>query len=262
MKHQAINLVKFKALSRALGQPMCVTVGVLESLWIFAQIQARDGDLTPYSASEIAGWIEYPGDEEKLIDSLIKTGWLDATEDGQILIHDWHEHKPNWLKAIDARSEQPSQLPDKEPNKEPSAPPGTELGSIPPNNLKPKTQPNPKASSTGVLLGDADAPPKTAAKIPYQEILKLYHEILPMCPKVSRLTEPRRAAIRARWHEELPDLDTVREYFVFVRKSDFLTGNVEPAPGRRRRFVADIDWLMNPTNLVKVEEGKYHGKGI
>ena len=38
MKHQTINLVKFSTLSRALKLSRFEAVGVLESLWIFAQI--------------------------------------------------------------------------------------------------------------------------------------------------------------------------------------------------------------------------------
>ncbi len=82
MKHAAINLVKFKALQKRLGAPMCHVVGYLESLWIFAQVQARDGDLTKFSALEIAGWIEFPGDPDDLLNALIQTRWIDKTETG------------------------------------------------------------------------------------------------------------------------------------------------------------------------------------
>ena len=168
MKHQTISLVKFKALARRLRQPLCVVVGCLESIWIFAQIQARDGDLTRFSALELAGWIEWPGDEEQLMAALVETGWLDRTPDGRLVIHDWDDHKPNWLKGVSARRGGPgpeleedaadvpapvdpvaeaNQVPDQVgPSQLPSAVPSTVLGTQPgggPSTLPPNlTQPN------------------------------------------------------------------------------------------------------------------------
>jgi hypothetical protein len=100
--HQAINAVKFKALARRLGLPMYRVVGVLESLWLFAQVQARDGDLSRFTPLELAGWIEWDGgDDAELIDALVETRWLDRDE-GWLAIHDWDDHKPNYLKGSDA----------------------------------------------------------------------------------------------------------------------------------------------------------------
>lgn len=95
-------------------------------------------------------------------------------------------------------------------------------------------------------------------RVPYSEIVKLYHEILPMCPQVQKLTEARRAQIRARWRtsDELPSLERWREYFERVRGSPFLTGKVDPPPGRKR-FVANLEWLSKSSSLVKVAEGNY-----
>ncbi len=92
---------------------------------------------------------------------------------------------------------------------------------------------------------------------PYQKIVELYHEKLPMLPRVTRLTDNRRASMRARWNNELPNLETWEKYFSAVARSKFLTGQVEPRPNSRP-FLANIDWLTKPSNLVKIEEGKYH----
>lgn len=133
MKHQTINLVKFKAFCKRISQPMCHAVGYLETLWIFAQIQARDGDLSKFSALEIAGWIEYPGDPQTLIDALVECRWLDRDGD-RLTIHDWESHKPNWLRGVEAKAEAREAA-----KPEPGADPGTE----PP---KPKPKPKPKPS--------------------------------------------------------------------------------------------------------------------
>jgi hypothetical protein len=143
VKHQTINLVKFKALSKRLQLPLCWTVGILEGLWVFACHNARDGDLSRFSDLELAGWLEYPGNETELIDALVETGWLDRNGD-TVFVHDWNEHKPNWLKGIQQRNEKekPSRKPSYAPSSEPSSSPSSEPSTEPPKtkpNLKPKT---------------------------------------------------------------------------------------------------------------------------
>lgn len=101
------------------------------------------------------------------------------------------------------------------------------------------------------------ASPKRPA-IPVHEIVSLYHQHLPMCPRVMKVTKARAGAIQARWRSgDLPDLETWSEYFQFVAESRFLTGQVQPAPGRRR-FVADLEWLAKEGNYAKVYERKFH----
>lgn len=168
MKHLAINLVKFKALQKRLGQPVCHVVGYLETLWIFAQLQARDGNLTKFSSLEIAGWIEFPGDPDEFVEALVKTRWLDRVGD-QLLIHDWDEHKPNWLKGVSSRRDAvPGQSavfdsPGSEPSQSPSSTPSSEPGTEPPKPKPSLSQTIPSQSkpslapSDGLLAGSLAA---------------------------------------------------------------------------------------------------------
>lgn len=93
---------------------------------------------------------------------------------------------------------------------------------------------------------------------PHQEIIKLYHDVLPMCPVVRVWTKKRAGYLNARWKEH-PDLDWWKKLFVYVAKSKFLTGGVD-ATGDREPFVVDLEWLLQPSKLAKVIEGKYHRK--
>ena len=121
-------------------------------------------------------------------------------------------------------------------------------------NHKPETI-NHKNTS---LSPSAENQPK-ADPIPYEKIIKLYHEKLPKNPRCQLLTTKRRSAIGARWRSGLlPDLETWERYFDHVSKSEWLIGAVEPAPGRKR-FIADIDYLINESNIAKISENKYHG---
>ena len=101
------------------------------------------------------------------------------------------------------------------------------------------------------------AAPKRPA-IPVQAIIDSYHELLPMCPQVRKLTEARRKQIEARWRAgDLPDVETWRDYFAFCAQSKFLTGLAPAGPGQRP-FVADLEWLSREGNYAKVYERKYH----
>lgn len=96
-----------------------------------------------------------------------------------------------------------------------------------------------------------------ADRCPHQKIVDLYHDILPSHPRVLILNDDRRSSIRARWNSELPSLDDWSEYFSVVAASSFLTGRVDPGPNRAKPFIADFEFLIRPSTVVKVMEGKY-----
>jgi len=99
-----------------------------------------------------------------------------------------------------------------------------------------------------------DSPPP---RVPYKKIVDLYHELLPMCPRVVKLTDTRKGYIKQRWREDLETLEQWENYLRYVGESDFLTGRAQPSNGKPP-FVADLEWLTRPSNIVKVAEGKYH----
>lgn len=97
----------------------------------------------------------------------------------------------------------------------------------------------------------------TAEKIdscPHDKIINIYHEILPMCPRVLIKTKNRQEHTRARW-KEYPDLRYWEQFFRSVTQSKFLTGKRSARDGRA--FVASFDWLVKPENFAKVLEGRY-----
>lgn len=95
---------------------------------------------------------------------------------------------------------------------------------------------------------------------PYQAIVDLYHETLPGLSQVYKLTDQRKQKIRALWADELDDLNCWKNYFISISHSDFLMGRSPPTNGRS--FIADLDFIINPTNFVKIAEEKYHGKKV
>lgn len=89
---------------------------------------------------------------------------------------------------------------------------------------------------------------------PHQEILNLYHKTLPELAPVKIWTPRRQAALRSRWNEqkERQSLAWWEKYFLKVKRSAFLTGNATD-------FKADMEWIINQANMVKIIEGKYDG---
>ena len=94
---------------------------------------------------------------------------------------------------------------------------------------------------------------------PYQAIVDLYHLALPQLPAVVILSEGRKRVLQARWRESdvHRDLGFWADYFAQVSASQFLTGGVEGRNGSKP-FRATFDWLIAPSNFVKVVEGNYH----
>lgn len=97
------------------------------------------------------------------------------------------------------------------------------------------------------------------AGCPYQSIVDLYHEILPMCPEVRLLTKTRKSYLKARWDSDKnrQTLDYWRNFFEYVSGSLFLTGKTPPSNGRDKPFIADFEWLITESNFAKVIERKY-----
>lgn len=140
----------------------------------------------------------------------------------------------------------------------------TSLVAFPPHNKDINTNTTPD----GVVV-DAERQPDQPEKIsrqkpamescPYQAIVDLYHSALPELPAVAILNDGRKRSLQARWRESEVhrDLQFWAEYFFQVKTSDFLMGRV---PGRNgsKSFRATFDWLIAPSNFVKVVEGNYN----
>lgn len=99
MKMVAVQSIKFLRLKRRLRLPSWQVVGVLESVWLFTQANAPAGDIGRHSDEDIAAHLEWDGDASDLIAALVECGWLDRHEAHRLVVHDWHEHAPNYLKG-------------------------------------------------------------------------------------------------------------------------------------------------------------------
>lgn len=105
-------------------------------------------------------------------------------------------------------------------------------------------------------------PATVAEKIscPVQEIVELYHQVLPELRQCLVINDQRRKFITARWKElvvageissKSDGLEFFKVYFESVKKSSFLCGKNDTG------WQADLEWIVRPTNWAKVIEGKF-----
>ncbi len=112
---------------------------------------------------------------------------------------------------------------------------------------------------------------KKVQKLPgcdHKGILALYHETLPNLPAVEIWNDTRAGYLRQRWREVALDLSKDgavthadmlawwKQYFELIKGSKFLTGKKQQKD--KPPFLADLEWIIKPTNFAKIIEGKYH----
>lgn len=86
-------------------------------------------------------------------------------------------------------------------------------------------------------------------KIDYDFIVGNYHSLCPKMNKVSVINDQRKGFINARVGEF--GMDKVISVLRMSGESEFLNGKNDKA------WKADFEWIMRPTNFVKILEGKY-----
>lgn len=104
--------------------------------------------------------------------------------------------------------------------------------------------------------GKVIVPASRKPDCPHQEIIKLYHAILPMCPEVRDWTPARQSALRARWNEnpKHQTLDYWQQLFEYIADHcDFLTGK---AAGKSK-WTANLEWIVQQGNFAKIRERNY-----
>lgn len=98
MKMGAHRSPKVAQLERALGCGRSRTVGTLELFWLFTMEQAPAGDVGKWSDDDIEAACDWDGDPGALIAALVESRWVDECERFRLVVHDWPEHAPEFLK--------------------------------------------------------------------------------------------------------------------------------------------------------------------
>jgi hypothetical protein len=109
-----------------------------------------------------------------------------------------------------------------------------------------------KKETTYMSTAELSTPP-----CPHEKIVGLYHQILPLLPAVKDWNETRRRALQARWKEaeKRQTLAWWEKYFLAVKDTPFLCGE------NNRGWRANLEWLVQRRNLVKIIEGGFENRG-
>ena len=136
----------------------------------------------------------------------------------------------------------------------------------------PETETETEKKTETEIICPPDGEPLDGNKLPgcdHKAVIALYHQNLPTLRKVEVWNETRKGYLRQRWREVAAELAEQKpitghdvltwwaEFFSHIGTSKFLTGRVNDKSGRS--FVADLEWIIKPTNFCKIVEGKYHG---
>jgi hypothetical protein len=105
--HTTTQNAKFRLLARRLRAAIgtspvsveTITVGLLERLWHLAATSAPRGDIGRHDDELIAEMVGWDGSAEILIAALVDSRWLDRHPEHRLVVHDWHDHAPNFIKG-------------------------------------------------------------------------------------------------------------------------------------------------------------------
>lgn len=101
-----------------------------------------------------------------------------------------------------------------------------------------------------------DGDSKGIPTCPQKQIISLWKEIHPQLTQPKTWDGTRSSNLRTCWRIA-PDIEKWREFFEWIKKSDFLMGRKKCRDGKP--FKLTLDWLVKPTNFKKAIEGQYHG---
>src|SRR5690349_13798115 len=99
MKLDALDHPKTLDLAARLGIELPTVIGYLELLWAFTGKKAPQGNIGKWPDGAIARACYWMGSPEVFITALRDARFIDAHTAHRLVIHDWREHAPRWVKS-------------------------------------------------------------------------------------------------------------------------------------------------------------------
>jgi hypothetical protein len=244
---------KVVRISSALQADTLRTVGGLMSVWCLFDAHSEDGALLGYTPETIDQHLRWPG----FASAMAAVGWLQETPESLVL-PEFETHNGASAKRRAQDSERKRNV--------------RNLSACEADKTRTREEKRREeiVNNASHCMESATPIPVPAGlgklpDCPHEKIIALYHELLPTLPRVAMWTEKRKGYLRSRWREMLLDekantedagIEIFRDLFTYVGQSKFLTGRVPPTNGRKP-FKADLEWILNPSNFVKIAERKY-----
>ena len=96
---------KIRRLAVVLSIPWPQAIGLAGLLWRFTAKHAPTGEIGRHDDEDIATALEWPGDSSELVAAFVRSRLLDpAPNPVRLLVHDWPEHAPRYVRATLHRS--------------------------------------------------------------------------------------------------------------------------------------------------------------
>lgn len=115
-----------------------------------------------------------------------------------------------------------------------------------------KEQTSDSLSKDKISKGKLSKDKGSKENIDYQQIADLYNETCVSFPRLTKLSDSRKKAIRARLKQY--SVDDFRRMFEMAESSDFLKGKND------RNWSATFDWMVKDANMAKILDGNYNDK--
>jgi len=186
MKMGAARHPKLLDLARRLQVTRPTAIGYLELLWQFTAEFAPQGDVGRHGPAAIAEALDWTDEPMTLIVALVEAQWLDRGDNGQLCIHDWAYHCPDWLRkrlkrqglqfvcaerrrtapnGAERRNTSPSAAPTKPNQAQPSP--------TKPSQAQPHT-PSAKNADCAPAEGDSETPPEPQPRSKYPGFVRFW----------------------------------------------------------------------------------------
>lgn len=197
---------------------------VVPRLWCYAAENQPDGDFSGYSAEELSMLVEYLGDAQAMLEALLQAGFMGEN----MHLHDWKEHN-SYHEVYSKRAEKAASARWGKPSEDKKG-----------NERKGKEGSN----ATSMLQ----------ACYKHSEVVDAWNEMGVPFPKVEKVTEKRKTALRNRLADPY-----FRENW--VQALSILKGSKFARGGGSQKWVADFDFFLQPDSVTKIMEGKYSDRG-
>lgn len=242
-------------MASALNADKLRTIGGLHAAWCLFDVHATDGQIEGYTRDVLDAMIGWPG----FAAAMVAVGWLE--ESGETLVaprFDAHNGKSAKRRASESERKRIGRMSASDADKCPS-----ETGTREEKRREEvKTPLSPAVDDEVEQDEDQDESPDLPrlAPVPHQEVIALYAKHLFALPQPKVWNDKRKKALKARWHSGIPphpehgpinSLSWWDGYFAYVATCPHLMGKND------RGWTADLEWLVNESNLLKVIEGKY-----
>lgn len=99
MKLEALDHPKTLDFASRLDVSIPTAIGHLELLWAFTGKKAPQGNIGKWPDGAIARACYWNGPADVFVSALVDAGFVDDDGEHRLVVHDWQDHAPGWVRA-------------------------------------------------------------------------------------------------------------------------------------------------------------------